>query len=99
MAAAFNPSTRLVTPLPRVGQLLASRSPTRPTPNQCASSASKIAAFARSSRIETLDLMTRRVRAITSGLDDLPAWSPDGKKLAFVRGQSGVYVIRGDGSG
>jgi dipeptidyl aminopeptidase/acylaminoacyl peptidase len=67
-----------------------------PTP---ANSPRGILAFALSSRIETLDLMTRRVRAITSGLDDLPAWSPDGKKLAFVRGQSGVYVIRGDGSG
>ena len=35
----------------------------------------------------------------TTGEDYHPVWSPDGQMLAFVRGTSGVYTIRRDGSG
>jgi Tol biopolymer transport system component len=37
-----------------------------------------------------------------AALDNRPAWSPDGQKIAFVRGQrryAVVYVMNADGSG
>ena len=37
-----------------------------------------------------------------SAFDNRPAWSPDGQKIAFVRGQrryAVVYVMNADGSG
>jgi TolB protein len=36
------------------------------------------------------------------GFDDSPAWSPDGKKIAWAateNGQSDIYVMNADGSG
>jgi TolB protein len=33
----------------------------------------------------------------TSELESQPAWSPDGRRVAFVRGDGGVYVMNADG--
>ena len=37
------------------------------------------------------------VRRLTPGSD--PEWSPDGRKIAFVRGDDQIYVINADGTG
>ena len=35
----------------------------------------------------------------TAGHERSPAWSPDGRKIAFTRSPGGVYVMNADGSG
>ena len=39
----------------------------------------------------------RRLTGGTADFEESPAWSPDGRKIAFVR--DGVYVVNADGSG
>jgi dipeptidyl aminopeptidase/acylaminoacyl peptidase len=41
----------------------------------------------------------RRVRVLTSGpADALPSWSPDGRSIAFTRGNGGLWVVRAAGA-
>jgi len=49
--------------------------------------------------IVLVDLATMNVMPLTNGLD--PAWSPDGRQIAFTRWTEpqGVYVINADGGG
>jgi TolB protein len=52
--------------------------------------------------MQRIDVATRRVRWTTSGGDQLPCPSPDGRYVAFVSDRAGsadVYVMRADGSG
>ena len=52
----------------------------------------------RSMGVWVADADGRRRRSVTRGLGESnPAWSPDGRRLAFVRGD-GVYLSRWDGS-
>ena len=51
-----------------------------------------------------VDLSTGNSTQLTHGdFDDQPAWSPDGKQVAFKRGRLGpasaIFVINSDGSG
>jgi dipeptidyl aminopeptidase/acylaminoacyl peptidase len=40
----------------------------------------------------------RLVRVLTSGpADSQPTWSPDGRSIAFTRGQGGLWVVRAAG--
>jgi Tol biopolymer transport system component len=53
--------------------------------------------------LRILNLETRQTRVLTEGYDNLPGWSPDGKRIVFTRkredGNFDVYTIRPDGSG
>jgi Tol biopolymer transport system component len=53
--------------------------------------------------LRILDLQTRNIRELTNQFDNLPAWSPDGKTIAFTRKVTytsfDVYTIRPDGTG
>jgi Tol biopolymer transport system component len=53
--------------------------------------------------LRVLNLETRKSRVLTEGLDNLPGWSPDGKRIVFTRrgadGNYDVYTIHPDGSG
>lgn len=53
--------------------------------------------------LRILNLETRKTRVLTTGIDNLPGWSPDGKRIVFTRrrddGNYDVYTIRPDGSG
>jgi Tol biopolymer transport system component len=53
--------------------------------------------------LRVLNLETRKSRVLTEGLDNLPGWSPDGKRIVFTRrGEDGnydIYTIRPDGTG
>jgi Tol biopolymer transport system component len=52
--------------------------------------------------LRILNLETRQTRVLTNGIDNLPGWSPDGKRIVFTRrredGNYDVYTIRPDGS-
>jgi Tol biopolymer transport system component len=52
--------------------------------------------------LRILDLQTRKTRALTTEVDNLPNWSPDGKRIVFTRKMSAtnfdVCTIRPDGS-
>ncbi|NRR32556.1 PD40 domain-containing protein [Oxalobacteraceae bacterium] len=52
--------------------------------------------------LRILDLETRKVRVLTQGFDNLPGWSPDGKRIVFTRrgddGNFDVFTIHPDGS-
>ncbi len=53
-------------------------------------------------RLYRLDIATRAVTPLTrsTGIDSDPVYSPDGKWIAFLRApQTGIHVIRPDGSG
>ncbi|ETI58852.1 hypothetical protein C100_22665 [Sphingobium sp. C100] len=53
--------------------------------------------------LRVLNLDTRKTRVLTTGLDNLPGWSPDGKRIVFTRkredGNFDIYTIKPDGSG
>lgn len=54
--------------------------------------------------LRILNLDTRKIRTLTDGLDNLPGWSPDGKRIVFTRrraedGNYDVYTIQPDGNG
>jgi Tol biopolymer transport system component len=53
--------------------------------------------------LRILNLKTRKIRVLTQGLDNLPDWSPDGKRIVFTRRGADdnydVYTIRPDGTG
>ncbi|MCX8475951.1 MAG: hypothetical protein MT490_09170 [Sphingomonas sp.] len=54
--------------------------------------------------LRILDLDTRQIRVLTEGYDNLPGWSPDGKRIIFTRkraedGNFDIYTIRPDGTG
>ena len=53
--------------------------------------------------LRILNLDTRKIRVLTQGLDNLPGWSPDGKRIVFTRkrddGNFDIYTIKPDGSG
>lgn len=38
-------------------------------------------------------------RLIATSVNSYPAWSPDGRRLAFVRQPEGIYFVNVDGSG
>lgn len=52
--------------------------------------------------LRILNLETRKTRVLTEGYDNLPGWSPDGKRIVFTRkrddGNFDIYTIRPDGS-
>jgi Tol biopolymer transport system component len=52
--------------------------------------------------LRILNLETHQTRVLTNGIDNLPGWSPDGKRIVFTRrredGNYDVYTIRPDGS-
>ena len=57
-------------------------------------------------QIWTINLITREMRQLTrtDGLTTAPAWSPDGKYIAYrddalIRGYPTIFVMRADGSG
>jgi TolB protein len=58
--------------------------------------------FLRRSSIAVLDVETGETRQLTSGsLDASPVWSPDGRRIAFlrfVRGSAALWVMNQDGS-
>ncbi len=54
--------------------------------------------------LRVLNLETRKTRVLTQGLDNLPGWSPDGKRIVFTRkreedGNFDIYTIKPDGTG
>ena len=58
--------------------------------------------------IYVTDPTGRKLRRVTRGYDIAPAWSPDGRRVAFLRGDrksfvsdnyKGIYVVNADGSG
>lgn len=60
-------------------------------------------AFVRNGQIHLVNSDGSGVRALTDGPNDCdPSWSPDGRRIAFVRGchemQNEIYVMNADGS-
>jgi Tol biopolymer transport system component len=53
--------------------------------------------FVRSGVIYTIDASGKDLHRLTTGAD--PAWSPDGKTIAFDRSSKGVFTIGADGKG
>jgi Tol biopolymer transport system component len=53
--------------------------------------------------LRVLNIETRKSRVLTEGIDNLPGWSPDGKRIVFTRrrddGNYDVYTIHPDGTG
>ena len=59
-------------------------------------------AFVRGGGIFLTDVLGTATRQLTGGRDDSPAWSPDGRRIAFVRykenGIGDLYLMNADGS-
>jgi Tol biopolymer transport system component len=53
--------------------------------------------------LRILNLQTRKSRVLTQGYDNLPGWSPDGKRIVFTRrgddGNYDIHTIHPDGTG
>ena len=53
--------------------------------------------------LRIMDVDTRMIRVLTTDQDNLPGWSPDGKRIVFTRkGEDGnfdIYTIHPDGTG
>jgi len=53
--------------------------------------------------LRILNLETRKLRVLTQGFDNLPGWSPDGKRIVFTRrgddNNYDIFTIRPDGTG
>ncbi len=53
--------------------------------------------------LRILDLATRTVRVLTTEYDNLPDWSPDGRRIVFTRKTAAtnfdIFTIRPDGTG
>ena len=53
--------------------------------------------------LRILDIASRTVRVLTTEYDNLPGWSPDGRRIVFTRQTSAtnfdVFTIRPDGTG
>jgi Tol biopolymer transport system component len=53
--------------------------------------------------LRIMDVKTRQIRVLTEGYDNLPDWSPDGKRIVFTRkredGNFDIYTIHPDGTG
>lgn len=54
--------------------------------------------------LRILNLDSGKTRVLTTGLDNLPGWSPDGQRIVFTRkraedGNFDIYTIHPDGSG
>jgi len=56
--------------------------------------------------LRIMEVTTRKIRVLTTEADNLPGWSPDGKRIVFTRrrpdgpwGNFDVYTIQPDGSG
>ncbi len=53
--------------------------------------------------LRILNLDTRKIRVLTEGYDNLPGWSPDGRRIVFTRkladGNFDIFTIHPDGSG
>jgi len=53
--------------------------------------------------LRILNLDTRQIRVLTQGYDNLPGWSPDGKRIVFTRkgddGNFDIFTIKPDGTG
>jgi Tol biopolymer transport system component len=52
--------------------------------------------------LRIMNLETRAVRVLTEGYDNLPGWSPDGRRILFTRraedGNFDIYTVRPDGT-
>jgi Tol biopolymer transport system component len=52
--------------------------------------------------LRIIDLETHKIRVLTTALDNLPDWSPDGSRIMFTRKQDNnfdIYTIKPDGTG
>ena len=53
--------------------------------------------------LRVLNLETRKSRVLTTGVDNLPGWSPDGQRIVFTRrgddANYDIFTIRPDGTG
>jgi Tol biopolymer transport system component len=53
--------------------------------------------------LRIMDVKTRQIRVLTEGYDNLPDWSPDGRRIVFTRkredGNFDIYTIHPDGTG
>ena len=58
--------------------------------------------FAMNARgLNILNLETHVTRSLTDGVDNLPYWSPDGKRILFTRSEGGnfdIYTVKPDGT-
>ena len=51
--------------------------------------------------LRIIDVATKKVRVLTTALDNLPEWSPDGSRIMFTRKQDNnfdIYTLKPDGT-